>query len=233
MKNSSMTFAISSTAKNSTPAISCQQRRPERTGMRLVIAGTVNMTAREQQNRVLAGDDEELFDDLCYLFDLAEVTRAKDGTFTLRAPSDSGRTIFGVTSDRALKIIRARWGVPLYREHGTSRPTKETILKEDVVSLHLVVPSDVFACGLTEGELRDAGAKWADLKSTADPSVFVSSTERLCSVCARVLRSVPSPAAVTPRMARMDGPDGPVCACSKPSRHESGWCGESCGYDGT
>lgn len=25
--------------------------------------------------------------------------------------------------------------------------------------------------------------------------------------------------------ARMDAPDGPVCGCGNPSRHESGWCG--------
>lgn len=25
---------------------------------------------------------------------------------------------------------------------------------------------------------------------------------------------------------RMDAPDGPQCACGKPSRHQSGWCGE-------
>jgi hypothetical protein len=25
---------------------------------------------------------------------------------------------------------------------------------------------------------------------------------------------------------RLDGPDGPVCMCGQPSRHESGWCGE-------
>lgn len=29
-----------------------------------------------------------------------------------------------------------------------------------------------------------------------------------------------------PPPARMDAPDGPVCGCGKPSRHESGWCGE-------
>jgi hypothetical protein len=27
----------------------------------------------------------------------------------------------------------------------------------------------------------------------------------------------------------MDAPGGPVCGCGKPSRHESGWCGENCG----
>ena len=27
------------------------------------------------------------------------------------------------------------------------------------------------------------------------------------------------------RPARMDAPDGPVCGCGRPSRHESGWCG--------
>jgi hypothetical protein len=25
---------------------------------------------------------------------------------------------------------------------------------------------------------------------------------------------------------QMDAPDGPLCRCGQPSRHESGWCGE-------
>jgi hypothetical protein len=27
---------------------------------------------------------------------------------------------------------------------------------------------------------------------------------------------------------RMDAPDGPVCSCGRPSRHQSGWCGTEC-----
>ncbi len=52
-------------------------------------------------------------DDLRYLFTLASVTREADGTFTLRAPSDSGREIFGVPAERALRIVAAKWGGPV------------------------------------------------------------------------------------------------------------------------
>jgi len=48
-------------------------------------------------------------EDLRYLFALERVERAPDGTFTLYAPKESGRTIFRVTRERMLSVVAVRW----------------------------------------------------------------------------------------------------------------------------
>lgn len=51
-----------------------------------------------------------LYEDLRYMFVLAKVEAEADGTFTLYAPKDSGRTIFHASPDRMLAIVNAKWG---------------------------------------------------------------------------------------------------------------------------
>lgn len=61
-----------------------------------------------------------LADDLRYLFELQRIEREPDGTFTLYAPRDSGRSVYRVSAERMYAIVDTKWPHPA--SHGATEP---------------------------------------------------------------------------------------------------------------